>query len=270
MTLDKSRLADVSSKALDLARSILLATTPDEITVKADRDFASDIDYQIEREVRTYLRDATPNIGFLGEEEGALDVDPRHEYWVFDPVDGTSNLIHGLPICGSSLALISRGRPVLGGIDLPFLGERYSAQDGSGAYCNGRQLHASGTRRLDAAIVSVGDFAVGVGAASKNTVRFAITRQLADRAERVRMFGSAIVDLAWVAAGRLDASVMLANKPWDVSAGVVIAREAGAQVLDLDGTAHTLSATATVAVAPLLRADMRALLADAATSAATW
>ena len=82
--------------------------------------------------------------------------------------------------------------------------------------------------------------------------RFALLERLVPRVERIRMLGSAAIDLAWVAAGRLDASVMLANKPWDVAAGVIIAREAGAQVFDVDGTDHSTDASATISAAPSL------------------
>ncbi len=81
-------------------------------------------------------------------------------------------------------------------------------------------------------------------------MRFGLLQSLVPRVERIRMLGSAAIDLAWVAAGRLDASVMLANKPWDVAAGVIIAREAGAEVLDLDGAQHSTGASATISAGP--------------------
>jgi myo-inositol-1(or 4)-monophosphatase len=102
---------------------------------------------------------------------------------------------------------------------------------------------------------------VGNGATLKNAERLDITGRLAAVAQRVRMFGSAAVDLAWVAEGRIGASVMLANKPWDTVAGVLLAREAGAEVLDRHGEPHTLRSDSTVAVAPALRADLMRILA---------
>lgn len=167
-------------------------------------------------------------------------------YWVLDPVDGTSNFVHGLPLCGTSLGLIVDKTPVLGIVDLPFLAERFTATRGGGAFLNGERIHASTTNTLSAAIIGMGDYAVGPDAETKNRPRFAIAAALAARAERVRMFGSAAIDLTWTAAGRLDGSVMLSNKPWDVAAGVIIAREAGVQVFDIDGTDHTLDAQATI------------------------
>jgi myo-inositol-1(or 4)-monophosphatase len=149
---------------------------------------------------------------------------------------------------------------MLGVIDLPFLGEGYIGHEGHGAYLNGNRLQASAASALSGAVVSLGDFAVGPNADQRNQRRHEIMQQLAAHAERIRMLGSAAIDLAWVAAGRLDASVMLANKPWDVAAGVIIAREAGAQVLDLDGTLHTPDSLGTVSSAPGVVADLTELL----------
>jgi myo-inositol-1(or 4)-monophosphatase len=108
--------------------------------------------------------------------------------------------------------------------------------------------------------VSLGDFAVGPKADQRNQRRHLIMQHLAAQAERIRMLGSAAIDLAWVAAGRLDASVMLANKPWDVAAGVIIAREAGAHVLDLDGSPHTPDSLATISTTPGVESELVELL----------
>lgn len=257
---DLAHLLHVAQQAMDLARHMFTSRDPGALTQKTDRDYASDLDYAIEREVRDYLRTITPEFGFLGEEEGGFAVDPGRSFWALDPVDGTANLLHGIPLCGSSLGLIQGGRPVLGVIDLPFLGHRYTAREGRGAHRNGERLRTSATTSLHQAIISTGDYAVGPNARAKNAARFTLTHELAARAERVRMLGSAAIDLAWVAAGQLDASIMLANKPWDVSAGVIIAREAGAHVLDIDGTDHHLTATATIAAAPGIVNAVRDLL----------
>jgi myo-inositol-1(or 4)-monophosphatase len=145
-------------------------------------------------------------------------------------------------------------------IDLPFLGVRYWAVEHKGAYAGDRRIAASRTARLNEAIVAVGDYAVGVGADEKNGLRLALNEQLAGRVQRVRMLGSAAIDLAWVAEGKLDASMTMSNKPWDTAAGVIIAREAGAVVIDQDGSDHTSSSAATIAVAPGVAEELLALL----------
>ena len=112
-------------------------------------------------------------------------------------------------------------------------------------------------------MVAIGDYAVGIDAETRNRPRLALTGKLAARVQRVRMFGSAAVDLAWVAEGRIDASVMLSNTPWDTAAGVLIAREAGAVVVDLDGSPHTTNAQATIAANPKILTDLIELITEA-------
>jgi len=209
------------------------------------------MDFIVERAVRDFLHKQTPTIAFLGEEEGPED-NGAESLWVLDPVDGTANLVHGVPLCGISLGLLQEGRPVLGVIDLPFLGSRYWAVEHQGAFVDGRRLQASQTANLRDAIVAIGDYDVGPNARDNNPLQLAVTERLAAEALRVRMLGSAAIDLAWTAEGRLDVSIALANKPWDVSAGVILAREAGAHVVDRDGSPHTLDSAATIAVAPQL------------------
>jgi myo-inositol-1(or 4)-monophosphatase len=245
---DHASVLPIALEAVELASELVRTRLPSIITTKGDRDLVSEVDFAVEREVRKFLSERTPSISFLGEEEGASGDINNDLMWALDPVDGTSNLVHGLPLCAVSLGLVDRGHPVVGVIDLPFLGPRYSAVQGRGAYAGGvRRLHTSRTSRLEEAIVAMGDYAVGTRASERNRLRFAITEALASQVERIRMFGSAVIDLAWVAEGKLDASIMLSNKPWDTAAGVLLAREAGARVLDCSGVEHDASSTATIA-----------------------
>jgi myo-inositol-1(or 4)-monophosphatase len=252
VTADLGELMSVALTAVDAARRIVHASGPAVITEKSDRDLVSDIDVAIEREVRDYLQQATPGIAFLGEEEGG-DGDPGTGWrWVLDPIDGTSNFAHGIPLCATSLALMHDGRPVLGVIDVPFLSQRYHAAEGGGAWNGARRLAVSTTASLRDAIVAIGDYATGHHAESKNQGQLAVTSRLIPRVHRIRMLGTAAIDLAWLADGRLDASITLTNPPWDTAAGVIIAREAGAMVVDADGNSHTLRSIATVAATPQL------------------
>jgi myo-inositol-1(or 4)-monophosphatase len=223
-------------------------STPHEVTEKSDRDIVTDVDIKVEQEVRAYLRRLTPECGFLGEEEGQSGDD---EYtWTLDPIDGTSNFAHGVPLSAVSLAPVRDGRPIVAEITAPFLDLHYSAVTGQGSFVNGNRMRASRTSELSKAIVSIGDYAVGADAEAKNQRRLRLTTILAERVERVRMFGSAALDLAWVAEGRTDASVILANKPWDTAAGVLLAREAGAAVLDSVGEPHTFQSLDTIVTCP--------------------
>ncbi len=257
--LNLDQLLAHAQEAVDTAATILTTTEPGKLTAKGDRDYATELDYRIEETVKQQLSEATPDIGFLGEEHGP-DTITEPVSWVLDPIDGTVNFAHGLPLCGISLALVAGDRPILGVIDLPFLSARYTGTEGGGAHRNGHEIQASTTAQLSDAVIAMGDYAVGEGAATKNDQRLELTRLLAQNALRVRMVGSAAIDLAWVAHGAIDACVSLSNKAWDVAAGVVIAREAGADVIDLDGSRHTPNSTATIAVGNQLQAPLRDLL----------
>ena len=152
-------LLPIALDAVTLASRLAQTTLPGVITAKTDRrDMASEVDVTVEREVRAFLRDRTPEIGFLGEEEGASGGDARL-VWTLDPIDGTANFVRGIPLCAVSLGLVDDGRPVLGVIDLPFLGRRYYAAESEGAYADGNRIHTSSTTILLDAIVSIGDFA---------------------------------------------------------------------------------------------------------------
>lgn len=253
----RTELAEVAGRALDLARPLITATAPDTARNKGDRDPVTAVDTRVEHTVRRFLSAATPDVGFLGEESGGAVDGPC---WVLDPVDGTVNLTHDLPLCAVSLALVQGGAAVLAAVDLPFLRLRYSAAAGQGAYRDGHRVHAGPEIDLRDAVVSIGDYAVGPDAEQRNGPRFALTATLAARAQRIRMLGSAVLDCAWVADGRLGASVVLSNKPWEGAAGALLAREAGAVVTDVQGQPHTMASTSTVAAAPGLATELLGLI----------
>lgn len=257
MSIDLDVIAD---EAVTLAAELFHSKPAGTLTPKGDRDYTSEVDYAIESEVAKFLADRTPSIGFFGE-EGGLRRDGE-QCWVLDPIDGTVNFSHSLPLCGISLALISDNKPHIGIVDLPFLGTRYRASRGEGSYCNGARISASTTDRPSAAVVSVGDYAVGDGADSKNRVRIALASMLAGKVLRVRMVGSAAIDLVWLAAGHTDASITLSNNSWDMAAGVVIAQEAGARVVDRDASEYTCNSTCTIAVTPALLDDTVRMVND--------
>jgi myo-inositol-1(or 4)-monophosphatase len=258
-------LLTVAQEAVDLATSMIKQRAPGAITWKGDRDMVSALDIAVEHAVQDLLRHKTPHIGFLGEEgsRGPVMAPETNPFWALDPIDGTANLLRGLPLCAVSLGLVDHSRPVVGVIDLPYLRLRYSAVQDNGAYRGSHRIAATTTADLREAIVSIGDYAVGENAPQRNRQRLALTTALAATVQRVRMFGSAATDLAWVAEGRLDGCVMLSNKPWDTAAGVLIAREAGAVILDSDGSPHTVNSRATIAVNKELAATLLALVQHA-------
>lgn len=251
-------LIEVAVAALGRARSIVLSRRVEGYRDKTDRDPVTAVDLAVERELRGALRAAASGIGFLGEETGRNGT--QAAYWVLDPVDGTVNLAQGLPLCAVSLGLIAEGRAQLAAVDLPFLGLRYTAVEHGGIRCHGGELRRPTATRLQDAVVALGDYATGLDATQRNAERLHVTARLASTVRRVRMLGSAALDLAWVAHGRLDAAVVLANKPWESAVGALLVREAGGVVLDVDGRPHTLESTSTVATSPSLAPELIELL----------
>ena len=262
-------LLPIAHEAVSAAAELARTRPPGMLTPKGDRDFASEVDFTIERLVRDLLGQRTPTIAFVGEEENRAGANASEWWWTLDPIDGTVNFAHDVPLFAVSLALVRDQRPVLGVIDLPSMGARYWAADGLGAHRDERALKVRDVDRLDDAVLAIGDYAVGPGADDKNRIRLNVTELLAGRALRVRMLGSAAIDLAWLAEGRLNASVTLSNRSWDVAAGVILAREAGAIVLDHDGSQHTTTSAATIAAAPGLRDELLDLVRTAINATST-
>ncbi|ALG08744.1 inositol monophosphatase family protein [Kibdelosporangium phytohabitans] len=251
---DHAELMPIASQAVSMARKIIQQRAPVSVTAKGDRDMVTDVDLAVEDAVRDFLARETPDIRLVGEEHGDTGAPNSTLWWVLDPIDGTANFARGIPLSAVSLALVDGTQAVLAAIDLPFMDTWYTARAGGGAYANGEPMRCSAVTELSDAVVSIGDFAVGGGeAAEKNRVRLALLADLGARVQRVRMIGTAAVDLAWVAQGRLDATVNLSNKPWDTMAGVLLVREAGGLVLDYDGSSHTSESVNTVAVTAGLR-----------------
>lgn len=201
--IDSQALLQTARSAVAEGAALLSASAPGEIYAKGDRDFVTKLDLEIQTTMHKHLHATTPWAGFLGE-EACANRPENHDsefVWALDPIDGTSNFIHGLPLCAVSLALVHADIPEIAVIRAPFLGLEYYATAGSGAFCNGKPITTSRAQFFRDAIVSVGDYAVGAQAAERNRHRFAITEALATTVERVRMFGSAALDLAWLAEG---------------------------------------------------------------------
>lgn len=258
-------MLDIATRAVGIGADMLVGARPKTVRLKGDRDYVTDLDVAIEERIRSELEAATPGFSFLGEETAEWRAGGEYR-WVLDPIDGTSNFVHGIPLCAVSLALLCGSTTVLAAIAAPFLGQTYRAALGEGAFVDGEVVRASGVEQLSEAVVSIGDYAVGTDAAAKNTERLAVTAALAGHVERVRMLGSAALDLAWVAHGRTDACVILGNKPWDTAAGVLLAREAGAVVNDREGRRHSLGSRTTVGCAsPALSTNIADLIADTRT-----
>ncbi|MEY9212867.1 inositol monophosphatase [Thermobifida halotolerans] len=245
---DAKALLPVAQDAVGKAVEYVLAHPVTGVRDKGDREIVTDTDEAVERIVRDILVRETPDLGFLGEETGATG--DRETYWVLDPVDGTTNFSHGLPLNAVSLGLVHGDRPVLGVIALPFLGTRYWAAHGNGAFRDDVRLHVSDTTDLSRALVALSNYGGGPDAPVRDLLSAALDRELSRRTQGLRRLGATAVDLVFVAEGALDASITLGNRAWDTAAGAVIAREAGAAVVDSDGSPHTTDSRCAIAVTP--------------------
>jgi myo-inositol-1(or 4)-monophosphatase len=231
---------------------------------KGDYGFATVVDLEVERLVRAHLRGEAPGIPFLGEEEGGEGL-ISESLWLLDPIDGTANYADGSPLCAISLALLRRGRPVLGIVAAPLLEERFVAVEGGGAFRNGARIRVA-EREFGDPLVGLSDFAFGHKHRETNRFRFAVIEALVRRSMKLRIHGSVALDLAWLAAGRLTATVALSNVPWDVSAGVLLVREAGGVVFDEAGAPHGPHAVSTLASVPAAKDTLASVITEARSS----
>ncbi len=207
-----------------------------QVSIKGPGEFVSTADLKAERILRTELQRGRPGYGFLMEESGdTAGTDPRHR-WIVDPLDGTTNFLHGLPFFAISIALERDGEIVAGVVYEPLRDEMFWAEKGAGAFVNDRRLRVSARRGLAEAVIGTGIPFRERG----DHERYAATlRAVMAATSGVRRFGVASLDLAYVAAGRLDGYWEFGLQPWDIAAGLLLVREAGGYATDFAG-AHGL------------------------------
>ena len=216
------------------------------VSKKGETDLVTEVDFECERMCRAVIAERFPDHDVLAEEFGAgSSARPRSRWrWVFDPLDGTTNYAHGLPIFCSSLGLEIDGRAGVGAVYDASRRELFTAVRGGGAQLNGEALAVSQTSTLIDALIVTG-FPYNVHQEAGDLV--ALFGEFLSRARAVRRLGSAALDLCYVAASRFDAFWEQHLKPWDVSAGALIAEEAGGRVTGMDGTAFDAAAAHLVA-----------------------
>ncbi|GGD95062.1 inositol monophosphatase [Aureimonas endophytica] len=204
-----------------------------QVSMKGPADYVSAADRKAEEIVFQELSRARPEWGFLMEERGAVEGrDPEHR-WIVDPLDGTTNFLHGIPHFAVSIALERAGEIVAGVVFNPATDELYTAERGGGAFSNDRRLRVAARGKLNDALIGCGAPFLGHG----DHARFLYeARNIMANTAGIRRFGAASLDLVAVAAGRLDAFWEHALAPWDCAAGSIIVREAGGIVTALDGS----------------------------------
>lgn len=235
-----------------------LADRPREVHFKGRIDLVTDADRAAEQAVLEVLRDRVPGASILAEESGASGQGELR--FIVDPLDGTTNYAHGIPLFTCTVAAEERGVVVAGCTVDPMRDEVFHAARGQGAFLHGRRLHVSGATRLVEAVVCTG---FPYGDRDKLPAMIAAFHGFTRLTQGTRRLGSAAMDLAYVAAGRLDGFYEQGLKPWDVAAGQLLVEEAGGVATRFDGSPHQLAGAEIAASGPGLHAAILEVLRDA-------
>jgi myo-inositol-1(or 4)-monophosphatase len=206
--------------------------------LKGEYDLVTEADRASEKLVVERLRSHFPSHNIVAEEGGGHE-SPSEYRWFVDPLDGTTNFAHSFPMFNVTLGLERAGEMVAGVIYDPIRQEMFTAELGSGAYLNHRRIRVSGCKRLEDSLASTGF----PSRRRHQNVNIYFYHQMAMESHGVRRTGSAAIDLAYVACGRLDAFWEFGLKPWDMAAGSLIVREAGGTVSDMHGAPHSVTAS---------------------------
>jgi myo-inositol-1(or 4)-monophosphatase len=208
-----------------------------QISMKGPADFVTSADRRTEKILIEELIKARPGYGFLGEEGGKVEGADKSHRFIIDPIDGTTNFMHGIPHFAISIALEREGQLVAGVVFNPVTDDLYTAEKGHGAYLNNRRLRVAARKELAPSLIATGLPWLGKdGHARANAEMAAVMNTTAG----IRRFGSAALDLAFVAAGRFDGFWERGLFAWDIAAGVVLVREAGGMISDLNGGSDVL------------------------------
>ncbi|UXM95633.1 inositol monophosphatase [Bartonella sp. HY329] len=203
-----------------------------QVSLKGPGDYVSQADKKAENILYNELSRARPDYGFLMEESGEVIGNDAQHRFIIDPLDGTTNFLHGIPLFAISVALERQGQIVAGVIFNPVLDELYTTERGGGAFLNDRRLRVAARRKLEDAVIGTGIPHLGRGHHGNYLVEL---RNVMGEVAGIRRMGAASLDLAAVAAGRLDAFWEDGLQPWDMAAGMLMVREAGGYVSDKDG-----------------------------------
>lgn len=245
-------MANMALRAARRAGDILLHSMDrlDELKIeeKAPNDFVSNVDRESEAVIVEVLHRAYPNHAILGEEQGLSVTSESDEFtWIIDPLDGTLNYLRGIPHFCVSIAL-RKGRHIEHGVIVdPVRNEEWVASRGSGAHLNGKRIRVSKTQRLSGAVLSTG---IPPRAMDRFDVHMGIMKHMTRECLAIRRQGSAALDLAYTAAGRVDGYWEIGLKSWDIAAGSLLVKEAGGFVSDLQGGDKYLDSGDIVAANP--------------------
>ncbi|PNG27757.1 inositol monophosphatase family protein [Methylocella silvestris] len=204
-----------------------------QVSVKGPGDFVSAADRRAEKVLFEELSKARPGYGFIMEESGAVEGSDKSHTFIIDPLDGTTNFLHGLPIFSISIGLVREGQVVAGLVYNPANDDMFVAEKGQGAYLNNRRLRVAARRELSDALIGCGTPHIGK-ASGHARFKQEFSAVMANVAN-IRRLGSAALDLCYVAAGNYDGFWERDLQQWDIAAGIIMIKEAGGYITDADG-----------------------------------
>jgi myo-inositol-1(or 4)-monophosphatase len=247
---------DAAHAAANIMRRQIQHVDAIPVEKKARHDYVTEVDKACEEEIVRHIRHYYPNHAFLCEETGVKG--DSNSVWVIDPLDGTSNYIHGIPHFAVSIAYQLNGRTEHGVVYDVMRDEMFTASRGSGARLNQKRIRTASRTSLDDAVVAT---AFPFRQRDKLQAYARVFQGVLSKTEDFRRAGTASLDLAWVAAGRLDAYYEIGLQPWDVAAGTLLVREAGGVVLDFEGGDQVETAGSIVAAPYKLMAPLQQIIA---------
>lgn len=223
----------------------------------AFNNLVSYVDKEAERKLVTALRKSVPEAGYITE-EGTVEQASRSDYhWIIDPLDGTTNFLHGLPIYAISVALTFRSKPVVGVIYHIVTREAFHALEGDNAYCNNSIIHVSNVPVISESLLATG---FPYHRTEKADAYLDIIKEFLEKTHGIRRLGSAAIDLAYVACGRLEGFFEYNLHPWDVAGGILIVKQAGGMVADFSGGDNVLFGKELCASNGKIQGEMLALI----------
>ena len=229
-----------------------------QVSQKGPSDFVSAADLRAEKTLRADLAKARPRFGFLLEEGGDVKGEDTHHRWIIDPIDGTTNFLHGIPHFAISIGLEMDGEIIAGLVYNPIVDEMFYAEKGKGAFLNDKRLRVSSRSNLAGCVIGTG---IPFNGLPGHKPYLKQLERVMGTVAGVRRMGAASLDLAYVAAGRFDAFWEMGLKPWDMAAGLILVKEAGGYVTELNGGKDVLASGNVLTANPKIHKQFLELLA---------
>ena len=254
--IDLFKLWEIAKKSALIGNEILIENYDNiqKISSKGRKgDLVTNVDLEVEEKIKDFLVTKTPNISIHAEESGRL-IKSSDLTWCIDPLDGTTNYSHGYPFFGTSIGLLYKDDPILGAISVPYLNELYYACIGKGAFCNDKRISVSNPSTLLDSLLVTGFSYDRFEIEDNNYAEFCY---LTHKTRGVRRGGAAAVDLAFVAAGKVDGYWERGLEIWDLAAGAIIVKEAGGVVSNYPNGEFNISSGRILACSPNLEKELK-------------